>query len=302
MLAGLANEVDPDFIFLNQTSLAAFASKIRKVIPAKCRIIVLSHGLESTDLLHLIRLRPTLPLSGRVRPLSSIALGLEILTEAKLRQDVDLVFALSPFDAAFERWTGAGHVEWLPRSIRSAPLVWSPTGNRLGFVGTLDHAPNLSGLVEVLEKLAMRMDRPERFRVRVVGGPNKIGLWLARRYPFIDYVGLLNDDELAVEAASWNALLHPIFCQPRGASTKLATAIGWQIPIVTTTFGCRGYEWRTGKLVIADDVAQFVTESVRLLDNEAAKAARVDVVEVAHSSPTICENSIRVRDILGISV
>jgi hypothetical protein len=84
--------------------------------------------------------------------------------------------------------------------------------------------------------------------VRVVGGPQELGRWLADKYGTVDYLGTLDDAALAVEAATWNVFIHPIFCLPRGCSTKLAIGIAWQIPIVTTAEGRRGYLWDHGTM------------------------------------------------------
>ncbi|MCP4309294.1 MAG: glycosyltransferase [bacterium] len=286
----------PDFVFLNQVALAPIASRLKRRLPSASRIVLLSHGLESTDLLHTIRLRSRLPLSGRVRPTSSVALGGAILAENKSRSDVDLVLSLSPFDQELERWIGARRVAWIPRSIISNPLRWVPNGDRLGFVGTLDHAPNLEGLVLALDALR---SEPNNARLRVVGGPDHVGRWLADRYACVDYLGTLDDTALEDEAATWNAFIHPVFCQARGCSTKLATALGWQIPIVTTTVGHRGYEWHSGSLVVADDPKGFAERCISMLGGDEARIAQRGVVEVARSSPSIEQNAARLRDVLA---
>jgi hypothetical protein len=131
-----------------------------------------------------------------------------------------------------------------------------------------------------------------------VGGPAKTGRWLAKKYSIVDYLGSLNDAALAEEASSWNAVMHPIFCYSRGCSTKLAMALGWHLPIVTTTMGHRGYEWREGGLVIANEPARYANECLRLLDFRAATAARGRVIEIARSSPTIEENAFRLLALL----
>jgi hypothetical protein len=292
----IAADSNPDFVFLNQVNLAPFARKIRRSLRAGCKIILLSHGLESTDLLHTIRARRRLPLSGRVRPTPALALGNSLLAECAFRVDVDIVCALSPFDVELERWVGAARVGWLPRIITSAALDWRPSGGRLGFIGTLDHAPNLEGLVTVLDKLMERVKGC--LRIRVVGKPTRTGQWLAKIYPIVDYLGSIDDAALAQEGSSWNAIVHPIFCYARGSSTKLATAIGWCIPIVTTTMGHRGYEWREGELVVADEPARFADECLRLLNFDAADIARRQVMKVARTSPTIEENVARLRALI----
>ncbi|MCP4309306.1 MAG: glycosyltransferase [bacterium] len=292
----MSREGTPDFVFLNQVALAPIASHVKRRVSGETGIVLLSHGLESTDLLHRIRLRRRLPLSGRVRPTGSVALGGAILAENRTRADIDLVLTLSPFDEELERWIGARRVAWLPRSIISNPLRWTPNGEYLGFVGTLDHAPNLEGLVLTIDALQSDSTVP---RIRVVGGPDSVGQWLDDRYPCVDYLGRLDDLELEQEAATWNAFIHPVFCQARGCSTKLATALAWQIPIVTTTIGHRGYQWQSGALVVADDPKGFAQRCISMLDSDKALTAQRGVVEVVRSSPGVEQNVARLRDILA---
>ena len=151
-------------MFLNQVALAAVAGDLRRLAPAQTRIILLSHGAESTDLLHLIRLRRTLPISGRVRPTAAMALGRVIAAESATRRCVDAVVALSAFDVEIERWIGARRVGWLPRLIEPDPLDWRPHGARLGYVGTLDHGPNLEGLVLALDAMDAQLGPAARVR------------------------------------------------------------------------------------------------------------------------------------------
>ena len=298
-LAKQIASVRPDYLFLNQSNLAALAAKLRDHVPESCKIVLLSHGLESTDLLHLVRTAQCLPLSPRVRPTPASALGRELLSESAFRGDIDLVVALSPSDVVLEQWVGAKRVAWLPRIVISKPLDWRPTGNRIGYLGTLDHAPNLEGLVQVLNELEERDTR--QLRVRVVGRPPATGRWLARSFRSVDYLGSLDDSGLAEEASSWNAMIHPQFYCARGCSTKLATGIGWHIPIATTDLGCRGYEWKKGGFVVATSTKDFAEQSLRLLDLGVASAARKEIVELALSSPTIEEVALRLRRILSDS-
>jgi len=74
--------------------------------------------------------------------------------------------------------------------------------------------------------------------------------------------------------------------------------IGWNLPVVTTTMGQRGYEWREGGLVIANEPERYAEECLRLLDLEAATAARGRVIEIARSSPTVGENALRLLALL----
>lgn len=283
-----------NFVFLNQVNLSVLVAGLRRHLPKKCKIVLLSHGLESTDLFHTIRLRHELPIGGRFRPTPAAVMGRTLLTEAATRANVDLVCTLSPFDLELERWIGARRALWLPRIIASAPPEWKPRGDRLGFVGTLDHAPNLEGLVQILDCLHQRADL-KHVRIRIVGRPPAIGSWLAERYRQIDFLGSLDDGALSEEASTWNAFLHPLFCQARGCSTKLALPMSWHLPIITTSLGCRGYTWKTGSLVIATDPSDFIDQCARLLDLREGMAAREEVIRLARSSPSLEENAEALR-------
>jgi hypothetical protein len=154
-------------------------------------------------------------------------------------------------------------------------------------LGTLNHGPNLEGLLLFLNALQAR--QLDDIKVRIVGGPSKEGAALQKDFSFVDYLGALPESELQSETGRWTCFIHPIFCYPRGCSTKLATAISWQIPIVTTHAGCRGYQWRAGSLCLADEPDVFVEMALNLLKKENAINAQKEVKSVCESSPTLQE-------------
>ena len=284
-----------DFVFLNQEVLAALGPFLRSTLGARCRIVVLSHGLEHTDLLHIIRLRRNLPISGRTRPTASVLLGRILMAEQHFRQFIDGVCAISPFDADVERWLGTRRVVWLPRVVTSQPLAWQPIPGRMGFVGTLDHAPNLEGLVAILEVMARQ--QAKGMTVRVVGS-REIAEWLRVRFAHVEVLGALDDAALTVEAATWTAFLHPIFCLPRGASTKLALGLAWEIPVVTTAYGRRGYVWDEGGPLEADTPEAFVA-ACQALNPGAAAQSRNDVQRAVTTSPTVGSVAAQMRAFLA---
>ena len=112
------------------------------------------------------------------------------------------------------------------------------------------------------------------------------------------YLGPLSNELLEAEARTWSCFLHPIFCYARGASTKLATALSWEIPIVTTPTGRRGYTWRAGQLPTACDPLEFARLAESMLDPRRAAEAREQVREVATSSSSIEEVSQLIGSIL----
>lgn len=273
------------FIFLNQMNLlGGLVPQDFRGVPA----IAISHGCELTDQLHLARLHKTLPLStGQLRPYPTLALARTLRDEVAARVKVEGVIAISPFDADCERWLGTSRVCWIPRTIVPAIMPRQPKWGRFGYVGTLDHAPNLEGLVAILHELERR--KASDIVVRVVGGPESIGQWLAAHHRAIDYLGPLDDDALAVEATSWNGFVHPIFCLPRGCSTKLAGALSWGLPIITTSLGRRGYEWREGGVIEVETAKAFVDAMARLTHADAEQEAANAVQAAALSTPTLLE-------------
>lgn len=279
-------------VFLYGVDLAPLAASLKRKLPPECSVVLLSAGLESVDYLHTIRAAYDGELS-RAPAAALLRLGRQLAAECEQRRHIDHVICLAPFEVEIERWLGARSVDWLPRVVPYRPLAWRPDPSRIGFVGTLDHPPNLEGLQKFLE--ALRPVAPSGLRLRLVGGPAGVGERLKDRFGVIDYVGFLSDDELEREAATWACFVHPIFCYARGCSTKLAVALGWRIPVATTPAGCRGYTWRKGNLPLADTPQELASLALKMLDIGEAQAAAREVTAVADSAPTIAEVADKVR-------
>ena len=292
-----AQEEEAHFIFLNQRSLAPLAKLLRDVIPLSSKIVLLSHGLESVDYLHKLRADGFVPFARVIRRQVRL-LGWQLVEESKQNIFLDHIFCLSPFDVEIERWLGARSVSYLPRTIMTRSINWQPHYGRLGFVGRVDHPPNAEGLILFLE--ALQKMAPPDVRLRVVGRPYAIGQAIARRFPVAEYLGVLSDRELEEEASTWTCFVHPLFCCARGCSTKLGVALGWNIPVVTTTYGCRGYTWREGRLPVAESPAGLVELALRMLDLEAARRARAEICKIARSGPTVAEVAELIRSSLSL--
>jgi hypothetical protein len=168
---------------------------------------------------------------------------------------------ISQEDVLFEQWLGSKRVIFLPRTIAADYIDRNPLGKRIGCVSTLNHGPNLHGLRLLLEEL----DKSCTVQLRLVGGPSSIGNQLASQYRCLEYLGPLDNDQLRQEAASWWAFVNPIFCVARGASTKVATALGWGLPVLTTTHGKRGYVWPDS--IQTYETPQLLAEACQALCN-----------------------------------
>ncbi|MFC1630628.1 glycosyltransferase [Pseudomonadota bacterium] len=292
-VVSMVRDTGAEYLFLNQVTVAQIAKDLKNRLPHECKIVVLSHGLESTDMLHSIRVKDQLPIAWHGSFSPELLLGKTISSEAKFRRYVDLTISVSPFDELLERWLGVKRSIWIPRVIDAVPITWKPEKYIFGFVGTLSHPPNLEGLVQALE--AMKARDP-KMRVRIVGGPVDIGKWVQSNYENADYLGKLNNQELEIEASKWRAFLHPIFCIPRGCSTKLATGINWQIPIITTESGARGYKHDKGEFCLSETPEEFAILCSELLDDEKMCDARQGIVEISETSPATSSIAISVKE------
>ena len=188
--------------------------------------------------------------------MNKIRLGRLIATEAEYRVKwLDGVVALSETEKQIENWFGAKKASFLPRRLYKDFLQRKPIPGRIGFVGRLDHPPNLQGITILLSELS---DHAHNLQFILVGAPPAYGARIKKQFPFVEYLGELSDADLEKEVASWAFFLNPVWWYSTGASTKLARAISWGLPIITTTAGKRGYEWKRGDMLVADSPADMV--------------------------------------------
>jgi hypothetical protein len=247
LIARVKSEHIP-WVFLNQVDALPIASYLKSAVP-DVKIILLSHGAQFVD--DFLAVQNHSSISPRKRSL----LAQTILDEMQLRQYIDHVFTLSEQEVTFERWLGAKSVSWLPRIISPKPLDWNPLPGRAGFVGTLDHQPNYEGLLRVLTNLQTRQDFAGS--IRIVSGSKYLGTQLQKQFHFVEYLGRLDHENLQNEASTWTWFIHPLFVWSRGCSTKLADALEWQIPVLTTEAGCRGYTWQKGDVIRFDTIDEY---------------------------------------------
>jgi len=294
--AAIVRNTGARFLFLHMTDTAPLAATLRAQLGPGIQIVLLSHGMESVDYLHKLRIQEEVNSIYRPPRLRRGELARQLCKESAQRQHIDHVLTLSPVEASIEQWLGSKGVTWLPRTINARPLAWNPLPGRIGFVGGIDHLPNVEGLLFFAR--AMESIAPEGLRLRVVGGPESVGRSFADRFPFLDFLGPLDDAQLETEAQTWNCFVNPIFCYPRGCSTKLAVGLGWHIPVVSTTAGRRGYVWDSGELPIAETPEGLAQLAAGMLDRATAEAARREVQLVAESAPSLDDVAMKVRNAL----
>lgn len=282
-----------EVVFLNLIDVAPLAKEIRQQLGPKVKIILLSHGLGCADILHDIRISSLDTGTVGASPRELRWLAGHLIEECDQRKYIDHVFCLSEFDVGLERWVGTRSVSWLPRIVPVHSLLWKPVYGRVGFVGTLDHSPNWEGILLFLR--AIERSDAKDIRVRIVGGPERRGLEVARQFTSVDYLGPMDDRGLETEAATWMCAIHPLFCYSRGCSTKLAILLGWRIPVLTTPQGCRGYSWIHGEIPLAEGPEALVELAAQMKVEKRRVAIRNEIVRAADSSPTLDEVANKVR-------
>lgn len=280
-LIGRCQQSNHPQVFLNNTITFPLTLALRNALGEQPRIVMLSHGVENTDLVNALRLAPqNLPKHMR----HPIWLGRTIQDEVQQRKAVDLVICICQEDVLFEQWLGASRCLFLPRSIEVQDLDRKPMVGRIGCVATLNHEPNVDGV----KRLAKELDCSGDIVLRVVGGPSEVGKRLQEQFKSIDYVGRLSDEQLFEEAATWSAFANPIFCQARGASTKVATALGWGLPVATTVVGARGYRWDESIIPLARSTNELA-EICRSISYGDASAWRARANQIRSLAPNQTE-------------
>ena len=249
-------------VFINKAEAIKFSSFIKRIRP-DVKIAILSHGNESGDFLGDIS-RGFYSFSKFELLVKKIRLGLNIYTESYYRiRYVDAVLAMSETEKHIEYWLGAKEVLMIPRFFQPSFLNWVPQ-KKYGYVGTLNHTPNISALVSLFESIE-KINRNPEFDIEIVGSPESKGMELAKRFNFVKYLGAKTDEELKGVASEWGYFINPIFWYSRGASMKLRTAINWGLPIISTNAGARGYEWKKGSLLLCTESP--IAMAKILLDN-----------------------------------
>lgn len=247
---------DIKYVFLNLTNTAPFA-KLIKSISAGIKIILCSHGNESGDFLHSIVTHNNL--KGLSRKTATYNLGNMLINEAEMRKHIDLVLTVSEVEEGIEKWIGAKKVYMAPRFISKQQSMYNPEFGKVGFISDLSHEPNFFGINEVCKALLKKNN--SHIQLILCGSGKERGQDLQREYPFIRYLGYLDEVALSKEVSSWTFSLNPVFYYSRGVSTKLGKSLGMGYPVITSEKGLRGYKWKNGDLPkcnTAEEMAELI--------------------------------------------
>jgi hypothetical protein len=290
----IAKIVDDEIsvVAINQVSLLPVGRVLKNRLGTEITLLGLSHGNESGDTLHEVLRR-----SGgwTDRMTGALRLGWMMIQEARSFTDVvDLMLCMSEIEQKINAWLGAECSMVVPRTFEPDFLDWSPVPGRCGFVGTLDHLPNEEGIRRVLGVLEQEWEsKASTVDLRVVGGPEDVGKELERTYSVATYCGRMSQRGFREEAATWGLFLNPIWWYARGATTKLAQAVNWGLPIVTTPPGRRGYSWSRGTIQVAETPGEMAALIVEVARNpKRCEQLAEEVRTVSRNGPTLDDLSL----------
>lgn len=277
-------------VAINQVSLLPVGRVLKNRLDTEITLLSLSHGNESGDVLHEV-LRRSGGWTDRIA--GALRLGWMLLQEARaFTSVVDLMLCMSELEQKIDAWLGAERSLVVPRTFEPDFLDWSPVPGRCGFVGTLNHLPNEEGIRRVLRALNRRWGEEESgVELRIVGGPADVGKQLERTFSMATYCGRLSQQDFRDEATTWGLFLNPIWWYARGATTKLAQAVNWGLPVVTTPPGRRGYTWSQGTI----QIAKTPEEMAALIMKMARDPERLD--QLARESRTVAQNGPTLDDL-----
>lgn len=284
-----------EYVFINLASLLRYSQPIKEYFKDEVKVFLLSHGNDSGDFLHLTT-KPLTKYNFITKMRDLFRLGRLIYTESLFRNKyLDGVFTVSQVEEQIENWLGSKKVVFVPRSINTSYTLQLKTNyKKAGFIGRLDHPPNRQGL----EMLCMAIDKESNkidFQLSLIGAPNELGEYFQRKYSFISYKGELLDNQLEVETATWALFLNPVFWYSMGVTTKVAKAIEWGIPVLTTHFGLRGYQWSVGQMLIVNNEIEMAQTIITYLNNpHLIDSLKNEMENIKKSSATLSDLALKI--------
>lgn len=200
--------------------------------------------------------------------------------ERQVCRTVRHVIAVSEEDARRMReMFGVSRVSHVPTGVDTeyfAPPPDAPLRHDLVFVGSMDWAPNVDGMLHFLAEVLplIRRERPD-CRVAIVGRtPGKEMLEAAARDPLLTVTGTIPD----IRPYLWESAVSIVPLRIGGGTRlKIFEAMAAKIPVVSTTVGAEGLPVADGRhLFLADDAASFAGRCLELLHDADARRAMAE--------------------------
>jgi glycosyltransferase involved in cell wall biosynthesis len=262
VLTATVRRFRPDVVQIESPFLLPYAATARAAGGA--RIVLRSHNVE-------FRIWEGLACIER-NPLRRFAMRriAASLRRYELREmsKLDAVVPISEADAEdFRRLGCARPMHVVPCSVVVPSAGSAEDGRHVGFIGSLDFRPNQDAVRWILDELWPRVTalQPDA-RLSIAGSSPPE--WLCRRIDHHDV------DDAGQFMRGLSVMIAPLFAGG-GMRIKVLEAMALGKPVVATTIGAGGIDYRHDRdILIADDAASFADAVVRLL-REPDTAARI---------------------------
>lgn len=253
-----------DFILLETIYLAPYIPHIRRC--SQARVILRLHNVEFEIW---ERLAANLPLGLKRWYLTYLASKLKRF-ELTALPGADLILAITDRDFSVLRtlgWQGRGQVYPVGMEVRNSPvgIDFVSSGACMGFIGSMDWAPNLEGIQWFLNTVwpVVRKNNPSARLA--IAGRNTPDWLMESAVPGVQIIG-------EVEDAAAFMLAHPIQLVPllsgSGVRVKLLEALAQGCAVVTTSVGLEGIPLVDGvEVLVADTPEAFARHIAFLLAN-----------------------------------
>lgn len=191
--------------------------------------------------------------------------------EKLLQPRFNVLAVCSEFDRQY--LGGGSRIHVIPNGFERPPVEppRKPANPpRLGFIGLFSYPPNADGVRWFMERCWLKIKKEiPNVRLRLVGKDSSRALRSAE--PDVDRLGWIADP--AEEIATWSGMIVPIRLGS-GTRLKVAEAFSRNCPLVSTSFGARGYDVTNGnELLLADPPEVFVRACVDVIQNPLKAAA-----------------------------
>ena len=299
-IAAILSEV-PDVVVVEGVALLGWARALLEQLPAKTRIVIDFHNVESALLEAQDRARLPWPL----RAVAPLVFGRRWREARRLDREAialaDAIWTCSRQDEAMARSLGGRDVNSavIPNPVplwceefRAEPAM-APQRPRILFVGHLGYPPNKAAVRRLAGSIMpIVLRRFPQARLTVAGRrPNGRLKALADKGPFVDLVA--DPADLAPLYRAADMVLLPL-SEGGGSRIKVLEALAVGVPVVATAKAAEGLDLEPGRHYLAAETPEDFASAVERLAGEPDLAERLRkqgsaFVQAAHGENAIAE-------------